>query len=211
MESKIRACFPPKAISKHIFHKVCHPQIHIVDWKNFDKGIGRGVEIGGKKPEEIGSVCLFNNSEIEVLIDAFGENALPIKKGHQAEQCECIIAPALYSSDNWILAVETKYAKDYDAAFKKNENNDAPGYPQKMVSQIISTVEYLRNNGVIDRNKMVYAIVSFPKLVVDFNSELFSWVQEEWSIENLIRNHKIRIKGCNSANIVSSKRIKLTD
>jgi hypothetical protein len=145
------------------------------------------------------------------MIDAFGENALPVKKGRQSEQCECVVAPALYSSDNWFLAVETKYAKSHETAFKVNKAGGVPEYPQKMVSQIVSTVDYLRNTGVIGRDKMVYAIVSFPNLVADFNSELFSWVKDEWSTESLMLNNKIRIKGCNSANIISPKRIKLTD
>jgi hypothetical protein len=175
-----------------------------VDWKNFDKGKGRGVEVYDKKPEEIGSVCLYNNSKIDILIDAFEDNALPIKKGHQAEQCECIASPPSNDPQNWFIAIETKYTDDLDSALEY--------YPDKMISQIISTIDYLRGKGVIDNHKMVYAIISFPELLLDFNSVLFTHVaKEEWSPTNLIVNNKIRIKGCNSANIISSKRIKLTD
>ncbi len=117
----------------------------------------------------------------------------------------------MYSPNNWVLAIETKYAKDHTAAFKKSEEDGVPEYPQKMVSQIISTVKYLRDKGILSKEKIVHAIVSFPNLIADFNSELFSWVDEEYSTENLIRNNGIRIKGCNSAIIISSKRIKLTD
>ncbi len=215
MKSKILDNIPDKAKDRHKICTVSHPEIHIVDWKDTDRKSGRaeirGVEIFDRRPMGIKSVCLFNTPNLEITIDAFDENALYIKKGHQAEQCECVVAPALFSSDNWVLAVETKYAEDYAAAFKKDEDSGVPEYPEKMVSQIISTVDYLRDKGVIAKDKMVHAIVSFPKLISDFNSELFSWVKEEWSTENLILNYKIKIKGCNSANITSSKRIKHTD
>ncbi len=203
MESKIRACIPPKVLSNHRFHTVCHPKIHIVDWKYFDKGKGRGVEIRDNKPEDIESVCLTNTSEIEVLIDAFDENALPIKKGHQAEQCECVIAPAIYYPDNWILAIETKYTHDLSLALEY--------YPDKMISQIVSTVEYLRETGILDNEKHVHAIISFPAILEDFSSALFQVVKGEWNVDSLLLKKRIRIKACNSANIISSKRIKLTE
>jgi len=204
MESKIRDCIPPKAIVNHKFHEIRYPEIHIVDWKNFDKGKGRGIEVCDRKPEEIKSVCLFNENNVNVLVDAFGENALPLatKKEGYASQCECVATPVPHSSGNWFLCVETKYAGKVAAFDIKND------YPKKMVSQIISTVDYFRNRGVIEKDKLVYAIISFPKLIHDFNSELFSWVDGEWSAENLILNHKIRIKGCNSAEIISPQKIK---
>jgi len=81
---------------------------------------------------------------------------------------------------------------------------------QDVVQRRLTTVEYFREKNIIDKEQLVYAIISFPNLVSDFNSTLFSFVKEEWSIENLIVTKKIRIKGCNSAKIITSKRIKLS-
>lgn len=201
MRDKIRAVLPN---DKHIFKQIDYREIHVVDWKNFDQT--RGVEAFDKKQAEISSVCLMNENKIQVTIDIFGENALPIKKGKQAEQCECIIFPDL-NGEIWILAIETKYANNEEAAFRIRKDQN---YPEKMVSQIVSTIDYFREKNIIEKDRLVHAIISFPNLVTDFNSTLFSNVKrDEWSIENLMVKKKIRIKGCNSAKIISGKRIRL--
>ncbi|HAH53991.1 MAG TPA: hypothetical protein DCM02_01560 [Flavobacterium sp.] len=202
MKDKILATLPNE---KHTFQEVNYPEIHIVDWKDIDKT--KGVDIFNIKQNEINSVCLYNANELTILIDTFGENALPISRGSQASQCECISFPSEFDSKSWVLTIETKYANNEAAAFRIRDDLN---YPEKMVSQIISTVEYFREKNIIDKEQLVYAIISFPNLVSDFNSTLFSFVKEEWSIENLIVTKKIRIKGCNSAKIITSKRIKLS-
>jgi disulfide oxidoreductase YuzD len=205
MKNKILSILPN---DKHTLLSVSYPEIHIVDWKDIDNS--RGIEVFDKKQEGINSVCLFNESELDVIVDSFEENALPMSKGKQASQCECVSFPSSCDETDWMLAIETKYANDEEAAFRiwKDDEN----YPEKMVSQIISTVEYFRDKKIIENDRVVHAIVSFPNLVADFNSSLFSFVKEEWSIENLLVNKRIRIKGCNAANIISAKRIKfITD
>ena len=201
MKAKILATLPN---DKHTFQEVNNNEIHIVDWKNIDNT--KGIEIFNEEQKEINSVCLFNKNNVKITIDKFGENALPISVGQQAEQCECIAFPIDTNGKIWVLAIETKYANNSKAAFKIKDDQN---YPEKMVSQIISTVDYLREKNIIGEKQHVHAIISFPKLVSDFNSTLFLSVKSEWSVENLIVTKKIRIKGCNSAEIISAKRIKL--
>lgn len=201
MKAKILETLPN---NKHSFEEVDYYEIHVVDWKNIDNI--RGIEVFNVAQDKIRSVCLFNENNIMVTIDKFGENALPISTGIQSEQCECIVFPSYSNGIIWILAIETKYANNEEAAFRIKDDQN---YPQKMVSQIVSTVDYLREKSIIAKEQQVHAIISFPELVSDFNSTLFSYVKEEWSIENLIVTKKIRIKGCNSAKITSEKRIKL--
>jgi hypothetical protein len=201
MKAKILETLPK---DRHLFEEVVYAEIHIVDWKDIDNT--KGIEIFDKNQNEINSVCLYNESNVEITIDKFGDNALPTFQGKQSEQCECIAFPSDSNEKIWILAIETKYANNEEAAFKIRKDQN---YPEKMVSQIVSTVDYLRKKYIIDEEQRVHAIISFPKLVSDFNSYLFSYVKEEWSIENLIVTKKIRIKGCNSAIITSKKRITL--
>jgi len=201
MRAKILETLPN---DRHSFEEVDYVEIHVVDWKNIDNN--RGIEIFNATQDNIKSVCLFNENKIKVAFDKFGENALPISKGVQAEQCECIAFPSGSNEQIWILAIETKYANNEFAAFRIKADQN---YPQKMVSQIVSTVEYLRAKSILDKEQLVHAIISFPILVSDFNSTLFSYVKEEWSIENLLVTKKIRIKVCNSAKITSEERIKL--
>ncbi len=202
MKDKIFEVLPN---DKHTLHVVNYPEIHIVDWKDIDNT--QGIKVYNEKQEEISSVCLFNTKELSISIDAFEENAFPVSIGVQARQCECVSFPSNFDQNSWILAVETKYANNEEAAFRIREDDE--NYPEKMVSQIISTVEYLRGKGIIEENRLVHAIISFPNLVSDFNSTLFSLVPADYSIENLIVTKKIRIKGCNAATIISPKRIKL--
>lgn len=201
MKAKILETLPN---DRHAFEEVDYPEIHIVDWKDFDKA--RGIELFNVAQDEISSVCLFNENNVKVTFDKFQENALPISVGKQSEQCECIAFPSVSDGKIWVLAIETKYANNEEAAFRIKDDQN---YPKKMVSQIVSTVDYLRGKGIIAEEQHVFAIISFPELVSDFNSTLFSYVDGEWSIANLLVNKKIRIKGCNSAKITSAKRIKL--
>jgi hypothetical protein len=166
MKAKILATL---SHDKHIFEEVNNDEIHIVDWKNIDNT--RGVEIFDKEQNEINSVCLFNESNVKVTIDKFGENALPISVGQQAEQCECIAFPSDTDGKIWVLTIETKYVNNTELAFNIKDDQN---YPEKMVSQIISTVDYLRERNIIGEKQQVHAIISFPKLVSDFNSTLFS-------------------------------------
>ncbi len=201
MKTKILETLPN---DKHTFQEAGNAEIHIVDWKDIDNT--RGVEVFDAKCEEINSVCLFNENKVKVTIDKFGENAFPTTVGEQSEQCECIVFPSDTKGKIWVLAIETKYANNEETAFKIRDDQN---YPEKMVSQIVSTVDYLREKKILEKDQYVHAIISFPKLVSDFNSTLFSFVKEEWSVENLIVKKKIRIKGCNSAKIISEKRIRL--
>lgn len=206
MRDKILEVLPK---DKHTFHEVSYSEIHIVDWKKYDNS--RGIEVFDEQQIDINSVRLINNSRLAIVVDAFSENALPISRGEQASQCECIIFPASYRDNAWTLVIETKYADDEEAAFKIRKDDE--NYPEKMISQIISTVEYFREKNIIDKNRVVHAIISFPNLIEDFNSQLFSYVEnEEWNADNLLLYKKIRIKGCNAAVIKSIKRLQfITD
>ena len=115
-------------------------------------------------------------------------------------QCECVLFPHEEADvvDNWLLFIETKYAKDEIKA--RDERNN---YPQKMVGQIEATVEYFRNKGILEENKVVYAIVSFPMLD-NYNA---------WFDQNLIHEalakHRIIVRATNQAKILSKQVIQL--
>lgn len=172
--------------------------LYIADYKNFNDG---DVVLLGIAPAEIKCVKLSNPNQITVCFDGFPNNALPIGIGLQNQQCECVVFPDRCDETDWVLFVETKYANNRVAAF-----NEIRGYPNKMTTQIIETVKYFRDKGIIAQNKKVNAIVSFPILVEEFNSTLF---QGDLSIQDIFLTHKIIIRGTNIATIISEKRIKL--
>lgn len=170
--------------------------LYVADWKDENNG---GISFTDYDVERA-AVRLLNPSMLSVYCDKFPENALPIKKGCFSQQCECILFPQdeAEDTDNWRLFIETKYAKD-EAKARDERNN----YPQKMVGQIEATVEYFRNKGILEENKVVYAIVSFPMLD-NYNA---------WFDQNLIHEalakHQIIVRATNQAKILNKKVILL--
>lgn len=170
--------------------------LYVADWKDENNG---GISFTDYDVERA-AVRLLNPSMLSVYCDKFPENALPIKKGCFSQQCECILFPQdeAEDTDNWRLFIETKYAKD-EAKARDERNN----YPQKMVGQIEATVEYFRNKGILEENKVVYAIVSFPMLD-NYNA---------WFDQNLIHEalakHQIIVRATNQAKIMNKKIILL--
>lgn len=170
--------------------------LYVADWKDENNG---GISFTDYDVERA-AVRLLNPSMLSVYCDKFPENALPIKKGCFSQQCECILFPQneAEDTDDWRLFIETKYAKD-EAKARDERNN----YPQKMVGQIEATVEYFRNKGILEENKVVYAIVSFPMLD-NYNA---------WFDQNLIHEalakHQIIVRATNQAKIMNKKVILL--
>lgn len=170
--------------------------LYVADWKDENNG---GISFTDYDVERA-AVRLLNPSMLSVYCDKFPENALPIKKGCFSQQCECILFPQdeAEDTDNWRLFIETKYAKDEVKA--RDERNN---YPQKMVGQIEATVEYFRNKGILEENKVAYAIVSFPMLD-NYNA---------WFDQNLIHEalakHQIIVRATNQAKILNKKIILL--
>lgn len=170
--------------------------LYVADWKDENNG---GISFTDYDVERA-AVRLLNPSMLSVYCDKFPENALPIKKGCFSQQCECILFPQdeAEDTDDWRLFIETKYAKD-EAKARDERNN----YPQKMVGQIEATVKYFRNKGILEENKVVYAIVSFPMLD-NYNA---------WFDQNLIHEalakHQIIVRATNQAKIMNKKIILL--
>ena len=170
--------------------------LYVADWKDENNG---GISFTDYDVERA-AVRLLNPSMLSVYCDKFPENALPIKKGCFSQQCECILFPQdeAEDTDDWRLFIETKYAKD-EAKARDERNN----YPQKMVGQIEATVEYFRNKGILEENKVVYEIVSFPMLD-NYNA---------WFDQNLIHEalakHQIIVRATNQAKILNKKVILL--
>lgn len=191
-------------ITKHHAYHCSYPEIHVVDWKNFTNEnlkVHDSIPINPKTGQPIYSVCLGNRSMLPVLVDAFGENALTYnQKKNRSKQCECVIYPDNYKETDWVLFIEMKYVKDETVAFS-TENE----YPNNTIEQIKQTVRFFKKNGILPADKEVYAIVSFPNLLLPFNSTIFGIDV----ITNLRLDENIIIRGTNRAEIDSSTDIRL--
>lgn len=194
MKAKLKEILP-----EHKLSTSSSSELYIVDYKNLNNG---DVELLEIKPEGIKSIYLENPRSVEIIFDGFKDNSLPLDEpGEYCRQCECVIFPKSCNENDWILFIEAKYTNNLESAFKKE--ND---YPNCMKEQVLLTVEYFRNKGIIAKDRRVNAIVSFPNLISEFNSTFFSNRKE---IEDILLKHKILIRATNSALIKSEKRIKL--
>lgn len=193
MRTKIEAILP-----QHILKTSKLSNIYIVDFKNINGG---DVELLEIEPKDVKYVHLKNLQPISIVFDGFKDNALPLTIGVNNKQCECVIFPESCEEKDWILFIETKYVDSLENAFR--ENND---YPNCMVIQIIETVKYFREKNIIENNRRVNAIVSFPTLIEEFNSTFFTGIQ---SVDDILSEHNILIRATNSAIIKSEKRIVL--
>ncbi|MEM0543821.1 hypothetical protein WFZ85_14470 [Flavobacterium sp. j3] len=178
---------------------VSSTDIFIVDYKKHNGGNVEVVEI----LPQIEHVYLNNSRPIEIQYFAFDDNALTVASEEgQVEHCECVLFPTTCNDSDWMLLAETKYSNDISTAF-----NPKYGYPNKMINQIISTVNYLRMKEVFDEKKRVSAILSFPKLALDF-SETF-YAMSDKTAEEILLNHNILIRPTNEGVVISEKRIKI--
>ena len=179
--------------------KIGSDNIFVIDYTEINGG---EVEILDTNPGH-DCVHLSNENNIEVYYVAFQNNALKVNKPEgQVEQCECVLFPTSLSNENWVLFIETKYSSSFKSAMY-----DKFDYPNKMINQIISTVNYFRENNILPADKQVQAIISFPSLIEPFSEAIFTrskLTQTEISI-----NYKITLKPANAGVIISKKRIKI--
>lgn len=173
--------------------------IYIIDFKNINNGI---VEVLENQPEE-GCVHLTNEHRINVYYIAFNENALKVETPEgQVKQCECVLFPETLNKNDWVLFIETKYANNHKSAFLGNID-----HPNTSIKQIVSTVEYFRKKEIIPKDKKVFAIVAFPKIIEPFSEAFLT--RSELTLEEIAINHRILLRPTNKGLIKSSSRIKI--
>ena len=189
-----------RLLPEHTFVGSKAGAFYIVDYADDRDG---DVCLLEEEPADINYVSLNNEEQqIHVLFDGFKKNALPLKKGEYSKQCECVIFPEACSHSDWILFIETKYTANLKSAF--NEKNN---YPQYMIEQILATVNYFREKGILDADKVVRAIVSFPNLMESFSETFFDSIDD--TPVNFLRSHNVMIRATNSATIKSAEKILL--
>lgn len=179
-----------------------HP-LYIVDWSADEGAPSDAVEVFPSPPAGLRAVRVDNERGVELLFDGFGKNALPFTRSTYSKQCECVLFPVGCDREEWVLFVETKYARDLAAAQKPEAN-----YPCRMVEQIKATVAYFRSRGILAADKVVRAIVSFPNLVQEFDSWVFPVRHPDGTLEtvmDILRNDRILIRATNRVTIRSDR------
>lgn len=159
MKNKIIHAVGSKAAAAHHFEETDQERLYIIDWKNINGG---GVKLYDRPQKDslgnaVSGACIDNLHRIPLSVDLFGENALPLKKGKQSQQCECIVFPSTCDDSDWLLLIELKYVSPASTTF--------PLYIDKVKSQISATASYLCDKGVIESSKPKYGMFSLPTLM----------------------------------------------
>jgi hypothetical protein len=190
-----------RVLPGHILVESKAKKIYIADYKKDTKG-ERGVELSESEPD-IKYVWLDNNSGplISIYFDGFNDNALPMANGDNNPQCEGIVFPTTCQEDDWVLFIECKYVYSIQQAM-----DETIDYPKQMISQIIATVKYFKDKGILGVDKYVYAMVAFPTLEDPFDAWFFTRIPLPTAI---VRDHKIRIRATNYATIKSYTHIQI--
>ncbi|MGL4520326.1 MAG: hypothetical protein ACRCUJ_11815 [Phocaeicola sp.] len=202
MKNKIQSSIA-KSDKTHIFEDISganHKEIFIVDWKNINNGpiqwsTTLPTECNGSQIDKGASIT--NPNGINFTIDLFEENALPLKKGRQAKQCECLLFPTNYNKDSWVLLVELKYAE---------KQHTLPLYKQNLKEKAIENVIYFREKEILPTRKRVNVLVAFPNFDVDVYAP---YIFDPSEIDDLLTEYNIKLRLSDRAQIVSETKLSL--
>lgn len=178
-----------KCTSRHSSEK-----LYVIDRTKSGTG---DVEIHEQEPD-IKGVTIANPPCLEVYFDGFPKRAFKINNRESKKQCEGVLFPCQAETDEWMLFIETKYASDLEHAQKPQAN-----YIETATIQIQSVVAHFRETGIIEPNKKVYAIISFPLIDDTFDSWAFTTPGQ--SVDDIRLNDGIIIRCTNKATIFSEK------
>lgn len=168
-------------------------EIHVVDYTNRTQS-KKAVNAHCIKPVDIETLKISNPTKVHVTISIFKPQCFMGDDGKELKQCECVIYPTSYTNDKWLVFIEIKDCKP------KNIYN----YFKDIKEKFIVNVGLFRDKGIIDREKVVYAIASFPQRnKTSFHSHMIKPPE----VKKFLDKYKITIKGTNEIHIKNSKSI----
>lgn len=123
------------------------------------------------------------------LLTIFDDHQFKNNENKDLEHCECCCFPTNNDDQTWVSFIEIKDCK------AKNIND----FKDKAKEQIKSTVHVFRKHNIIDKKKVVYGIISFPrKNKISFNQTIFDDYTE---YKHLFKSEKIRFFATNQVTI----------
>lgn len=190
MKNKILAVYPDS-----VFQSSNASTLYIVDF-SFRTDKKRGVEVHDTLPQEPNTPtknmdCSLLSNEYNLSIDfnIFDDHQFKSDENKDIEHCECCCFPTNNDDQTWVSFIEIKDCK------AKNIND----FKDKAKEQIKSTVHVFRKHNIIDKKKVVYGIISFPrKNKISFNQTIFDDYTE---YKHLFKSEKIRFFATNQVTI----------
>jgi hypothetical protein len=190
MKNKIESVFDADKFKYVSFSDRC---LYVVDYTERTASV-RSVEVHNVKPMDIDALIIHNPTDINISTSIFMPQCFIDENNEEPKQCECVMYPTVLSAGTWIIFVEIKDCKP------KNASN----YHKEAKEKIIVNVQLFRDKEIIGNDKVVYAVVSFPrKAKANFHNHLIK--ASEW--KKFRDDYKIMIKGTNEITIKNGKSI----
>ncbi|MDR1729921.1 MAG: hypothetical protein LBR52_04595 [Prevotellaceae bacterium] len=190
MKNKIESTFDAKSFKYVSF---ADKQLYVADYTERTNSV-RSVEVLNVKPTDVDALIIQNPAKINISTAIFTSHCFIDKNGEEPPQCECIMYPTVLSAKSFLLFIEIKDCKPKNAA----------NYHSEAKEKIISNVQLFRDKEIIDNDKIVYAVVSFPrKAKTNFHNHLIK--ASEW--KRFRDDYRIMIKGTNEITVKNEKSI----
>lgn len=157
MENRLLACYPNQMI-KHF----TATHLYVVDYTEYSKAqkIKRSVECHSVPPK-VEAFTIHNYTDVVVAFAPFTNKTFVDKEtGDPLSQCECVFFPDGNVPKCWVLFLELKY---------NNPANNARNIT-KAKSQLVKTLSYYWEKGVVNSSNISYLIVCIPKARIPFKS-----------------------------------------
>jgi hypothetical protein len=179
MRSKLNSALPAGKI-KHVEYS--DSEIYVIDYTARTQS-ERTVEVHNTKPDDIDALTLKNEARLNITASIFGEQCFVDAQNREIKHCEGVLYPANSNAGTWVLFVEIKDCKPKNIS----------GYFKSAKEQIIQTVALFRSRNLLETDKKVHAVISFPQNKTNFYHHLIT----QGMRQQFLHQHKIIIKGAN--------------
>ncbi len=158
MKTKINEFYPHHESNDY------NTDVYVSDYseKTKNEAVKKGVVVSPEKPEDIKSFFVENKKCLTFSSIKFDNKSFVNElTGEALSQCECIcFSSADYNKGPWILFLELKYCNK-DSKYQKVRIDEAK-------DQLIETLKYYKQKGIINHKQQCYLIVSFPYFQTPF-------------------------------------------
>jgi hypothetical protein len=188
MKNKLDAILPS---GKLTHSEYSGDEIYIADYTSRTQS-DRNSEVSCVKPENMDVLSLKNSEHLNITASIFGKQCFMDEQNKEISHCECVLSPTESSHNTWVLFVEIKDCKP------KNVSKHI-AYAKE---QIVRTVQLFRDKSILEMDKKVHAVISFPRNKTDFYHKI---PQQE--NRDFIKQHKIIMRATNTLSIKNGTNI----
>jgi hypothetical protein len=161
-------------------------EFFIVDYTEKTNSL-RSVEVMEILPTDIDPLNVFNPKPLKITTSIFKPQSF-MDGERELKQCEAVMYLTTNTTESWVVFIEIKDCKPRNVS----------DYHKEIKEKFIANIGLFRDREIIPKNKVVYAIASFPrKGKINFHNHFIK--ATEW--KQFREKHKIMIKGTNELTV----------